>query len=54
MTPVLLSGLIRAEICRHTPRALVYNSKEHQGFGLNNLHTTMSINQIQVLMDHVR
>ena len=53
MAPVLLSGLPKAGICRHTPRALIYGDKEHQGLGLHNLYTTMGINRIQAFMDHI-
>ena len=53
MAPVLMSGLPKAGICRHTPRALIYGDKEHQGLGLHNLFTTMGINRIQALMDHI-
>ena len=53
MAPVLLSGLPKAGICRHTPRALIYGDKEHQGLGIHNLYTTMGINRIQALMDHI-
>ena len=53
MSPILQSGLPRAGICRNIPRALLYGRKEHQGLGLNNLHTTMGITQVQVLLDNV-
>ena len=52
MAPALVAGLPKAGICRTTPRAVIFGSKEFQGFGLHKLHTTMGINHIQALLDH--
>ena len=53
MAPILKSALPRPGLCRNIPRALLYGRKEHQGLGLNNLHTTMGLKQIQALLDNV-
>ena len=52
MAPALAAGLPKAGISRTTPRAVIFGSKEFQGFGLHKLHTTMGINHIQALLDH--
>ena len=53
MSPILQYRLPRAVLCRNITRALLYGRKEHQGLGLNNLHTIMVITQVQVLLDNV-
>ena len=50
MTPILTGGLPRAGICYNIPRLVLYGSLDHQGLGMNNLYTTMRLQQIQVLL----